>query len=57
MGDEEDRRGKILTLDQACLECVQQFGHGVQHGTAALGLTVAGGMLFALAAWSRSPAR
>ncbi len=32
-------------------------GHGVQHGTAALGLTVAGGMLFALAAWSRSPAR
>ncbi|WP_415258435.1 multidrug effflux MFS transporter [Thauera phenylacetica] len=32
-------------------------GHGVQHGTAALGLTVAAGMLFALAAWSRSPAR
>ena len=32
-------------------------GHSVQHGTAALGLTVAAGMLFALAAWSRSPAR
>jgi len=32
-------------------------GHGVQHGTSALGLTVAAGMLFALAAWSRSPAR
>jgi DHA1 family bicyclomycin/chloramphenicol resistance-like MFS transporter len=30
-------------------------GHGVQHGTAALGLTVAAGMLFSLAAWSRGP--
>ncbi|MCK6408371.1 multidrug effflux MFS transporter [Thauera sp.] len=30
-------------------------GHGVQHGTAALGLTVAAGMLFSLAAWCLGP--
>lgn len=32
-------------------------GHGVQSGTAALGLTVAAGMLFSLAAWRFGPRR
>ena len=32
-------------------------GHGVQSGTSALGLTVAAGMLFSLAAWRLGPRR
>ena len=32
-------------------------GHGVQSGTSALGLTVAAGMLFSLAAWQFGPRR